>query len=87
MGVSQLLSRFHLFWPDRDLRLPAGLAEDAVIAAAQDRSLRVVGLRSSTRRRTDLPPSLIVGFGNIDDEALVDALPRLGEALAVSGGG
>lgn len=69
------------------LQLPSGLSEDAVIADARDRSLRVVGLRSSTRRRGDLPPSLIIGFGNIDDEALVEALRRLGESLAVSGRG
>jgi GntR family transcriptional regulator/MocR family aminotransferase len=69
------------------LRLPPGVREDHVVAAATDASLRVTGLAAFTRRRRDLPPALVLGFGDIDDEAVVEAIQRLGSVIAAAGGG
>ena len=59
------------------LELPTGSSEDAVVSAAADRSLRLVGLSASTLARRDLSPSLVLGFGNIDNESLVEAIALL----------
>ena len=63
------------------LALPAGRREADVVAAARQRSVHVVGLGASTLGRRDLPPSLVIGFGNIDDEGLVDAVEHLVAAI------
>jgi GntR family transcriptional regulator/MocR family aminotransferase len=63
------------------LRLPQGVDELSVVAEATDRSLRVTGLASFARARSDLPPALVLGFGNIDDEAVREAIAQLGEAI------
>ncbi|MGU3647139.1 hypothetical protein ACLBXX_19460, partial [Microbacterium sp. C23T] len=52
-----------------------------VVAAAAARGVRVVGLGPFARDRGDLPPSLVIGFGDIDDEGVRDALPRLRDAI------
>ncbi|MEI3844384.1 MULTISPECIES: MocR-like pyridoxine biosynthesis transcription factor PdxR [unclassified Microbacterium] len=69
------------------LRLPPGVREDEVVAAAADASLRVTGLAAFTRHRRDLPPALVLGFGDIDDEAVVEAIQRLASVIAAAGGG
>ena len=66
------------------LRLPAGVREDRVVVAATDASLRVTGLAAFTRHRRDLPPALVLGFGNIDDVAVVEAIRRLGSVIAAT---
>jgi GntR family transcriptional regulator/MocR family aminotransferase len=66
------------------LALPSGLAEHDVITAAVHRSVRLVGLGASTLERRDLPPSLVIGFGNIDDESLIEAVSRLTDVLGGS---
>ncbi|MFF2488633.1 PLP-dependent aminotransferase family protein [Microbacterium sp. NPDC058062] len=63
------------------LELPVGADESAVVAAAAARGVRVVGLGSFARNRGDLPPSLVIGFGDIDGEGVRDALPRLRDAI------
>lgn len=63
------------------LRLPQGVDELSVVAEATERSLRVTGLASFARARSDLPPALVLGFGNIDDEAVREAIAQLGEAI------
>jgi GntR family transcriptional regulator/MocR family aminotransferase len=67
------------------LALPAAADESAVVAAAATRGVRVIGLTSFTRDRGDLPPSLVIGFGDIDDEGVRVALPRLCDAIAATG--
>ncbi|WP_448004163.1 MocR-like pyridoxine biosynthesis transcription factor PdxR [Agromyces bauzanensis] len=63
------------------LALPPGRSEAAVMAAATERSLRVVGLGASTLARLDLPPSLVIGFGNIDAAQLPEAASNLAAAI------
>jgi GntR family transcriptional regulator/MocR family aminotransferase len=69
------------------LALPTGRTEAHVVAAAAQRSLHVVGLGASTLARRDLAPSLVIGFGNIDDEALGDAVTSLVASIAEAEGG
>ena len=64
------------------LELPPGVDEAAVVARAAESSVRVSGLAPFTRSRCDLPPALVLGFGNADDEELRAAVVRLGEAIA-----
>lgn len=80
LRLTGLAAGFHGVLP-----LPPGLAEDGVIAAAARRSVRVVGLGASTRARRDLAPSLVIGFGNVDTESLVDAATSLALVLAGEG--
>lgn len=61
--------------------LPLGRSEAAVVAAAAERSVDVVGLGASTLARRDLPPSLVIGFGNLDAAELPDAATRLTAAI------
>jgi len=61
--------------------LPLGRSEAAVVAAAAERSVDVVSLGASTLARRDLPPSLVIGFGNIDAAELPDAATRLAAAI------
>ena len=64
------------------LELRPGVDEAAVVARAAEHSVRVAGLAAFTRARRDLPPALVVGFGNIDDEEAREAIARLGRAVA-----
>lgn len=66
------------------LRLPSSVDEPSVVAEASDRSLRVSSLGSYARDRRDLPPALVLGFGNIDEEAVREAIPHLAEAIAAA---
>jgi GntR family transcriptional regulator / MocR family aminotransferase len=63
------------------LALPDGLSEQQVIEAGAAASLRLTGLSASTVARVDLPPALVLGFGNLDDESVPEAVEALAEAL------
>ena len=64
------------------LELAAGVDEASVVARVAERSVRVAGMASFTRARRDLPPSLVLGFGNVDDETVMEAIVRIGDVLA-----
>jgi GntR family transcriptional regulator/MocR family aminotransferase len=64
------------------LSLPPGTDEAAVVAAAAERSLLIEGMAATARLRDDLAPSLVLGFGNIDDESLTEAIALLSEIIA-----
>lgn len=66
------------------IELAAGVDEAAVVARVAERSVRVAGMASFTRFRRDLPPSLVLGFGNVDDESARDAIVHIGDVLAES---
>jgi GntR family transcriptional regulator/MocR family aminotransferase len=63
------------------LALPSGLRERQVIDAGAAASLRLTGLAAATVARDDLPPSLVIGFGNLDDESVPDAVDALAWVL------
>ena len=59
------------------LALPPGLGERRVIEAGAAASLRLTGLAASTVARDDLSPALVLGFGNLDDAAVPEAVEAL----------
>ena len=69
------------------LELPPGVTEDEVVEAALRRAVRVYGL---SRYRVDapraaeanVPPGLVLGFGNVNEERIVHGVEVLGEILA-----
>jgi GntR family transcriptional regulator/MocR family aminotransferase len=79
LTLTGLVAGFHGVLP-----LPPRVSEDRVVATATDASLRVTGLAAFTRHRRDLPPALVLGFGDIDDEAVVEAILRLGAVIAAA---
>ncbi len=62
-------------------RLPAGLAERAVVDAARDRS---VGLYGMSRYRADAatdPAELVLGFGNLNEGAIARAIATVADLM------
>jgi GntR family transcriptional regulator/MocR family aminotransferase len=63
------------------VRLPEGADEEAVVAAAHERS---VGLYGMSRYRIDgetVPPMLVLGFGNVAEGAIERGIAAVGELL------
>jgi GntR family transcriptional regulator / MocR family aminotransferase len=59
------------------VRLPAGVAEDDVIARAAARGLAVQGLTASRAGEQDLGPALVVGYATPPAHAFSTAVARL----------
>jgi hypothetical protein len=57
-------------------RLPAGLEEEAVISAARSRSIGLYGMSEYRSSGATRPPELVLGFGNVSEEAVDSASPR-----------
>ncbi len=63
------------------LQLPDGADEQTVIAAARERG---VGLYPMSRYRADgrtTPPQLVLGFGNVSDDAVERGIARIADLL------
>ncbi|MCR2783639.1 MULTISPECIES: PLP-dependent aminotransferase family protein [unclassified Microbacterium] len=74
------------------LRLPDGTSERAVVSTAATMGVRVSGLASyrfvpvnseaeSDLLPTDFPPSLVLGFGNVDEHQISRGIRTLAEAV------
>jgi GntR family transcriptional regulator/MocR family aminotransferase len=61
-------------------RLPAGADEDAVVAAARERSVGLHGMRQY-RMIGAGPPELVLGFGNLTEQAIERGIERVGDLL------
>ena len=59
------------------VRLPAGVAEDDIVARAAARGLAVQGLASCRAGGQDLGPALIVGYATPPGHAFSAAVARL----------
>ena len=69
------------------LELPEGVAEDEVVHSALRRAVRVYGLsryRVDAPRagEADVPPALVLGFGNVNEERILRGVEVLGEVLS-----
>jgi GntR family transcriptional regulator/MocR family aminotransferase len=69
------------------LALPEGVAEDAVVHSALRRGVRVHGLsryRVDAPRagEADVPPALVLGFGNVTEERILRGVDVLGKVLS-----
>ena len=73
---------------DALLELPDGVAEDEVVDAALRRGVRVYGLsryRVDAERsgEADVLPSLVLGFGNVNEDRIRRGVEVLGRILSV----
>lgn len=76
LALTGLAAGFHAV-----ARLPATTGEQAVIAAARERS---VGLTGMSRYRPDGaagPPELVIGFGNLTENAIRHGVAAIGDLL------
>ena len=73
VGARLLPSQFGLH---ACLRLPDGTDEDALIAAAIQRSVGLHGLKRTFAKLPEFP-GLIIGFGNVPEHSLIEAIRRL----------
>jgi GntR family transcriptional regulator/MocR family aminotransferase len=64
------------------VELPAGRAEDEVIAAAAERALALAGLASFAHGAVRHRPALVVGYARPPEHAFTAAVARLGAVLA-----
>ena len=75
-------------WPCHALlELPEGVPEDEVVHSALRRAVRVYGLsryRVDAPRagEADVPPALVLGFGNVNEERIRRGVEVLGEVLS-----
>jgi GntR family transcriptional regulator/MocR family aminotransferase len=74
------------------LELPAGVTEDEIVQSALSHAVRVYGLSryrvdAPRAAETHVPPALVLGFGNLDEERIRRGVEALGEAItqALSG--
>lgn len=75
--VSGIAAGLHLV-----LRLPPGVGAGAVVAAATRRDVRVADLRRyRVFPASGVPDALVVGYGNLGDARLAEAVVRLGAAV------
>jgi GntR family transcriptional regulator/MocR family aminotransferase len=75
--ISGIAAGLHLL-----LELPAGQAEDDIIARAADRGLVLEGLGAYNATRAPHPPALVIGYGTPPEHAFTGAIARLTAVLA-----
>ncbi len=64
--------------------LPAGTEQDAVIAAARERSVGLYGMSSYRASRALDPPQLVLGFGNSTQRAIQAGVAVIGDLLTAA---
>jgi GntR family transcriptional regulator/MocR family aminotransferase len=67
------------------IELGNDIDEQAVLAAAARRSIRVYGLRAYRARPLAAQPGLVVGYGGLPESSIREAVRQLTEALAECG--
>ncbi len=68
------------------LELPAGVTEDEIVQSALSHAVRVYGLSryrvdAPRAAETHVPPALVLGFGNLDEERIRRGVEALGAAI------
>jgi len=66
------------------VRLPAGLEEAAVVAAAAERSIRVYALGSYYAAERSTPPALVLGYAALTEPAIAAGIADLGRIIAAT---
>jgi DNA-binding transcriptional MocR family regulator len=64
------------------LELPERMDEDAAVAEAAHRSIRVYGARSYHARPDCARPALLIGYGGLPESRIRPAVAQLAEAFA-----
>jgi GntR family transcriptional regulator/MocR family aminotransferase len=62
-------------------RLPTGLEEEAVISAARSRSIGLYGMSEYRSSGATRPPELVLGFGNVSEEAIEFGIAAISNLL------
>jgi GntR family transcriptional regulator/MocR family aminotransferase len=62
-------------------RLPEHLDEQAIIAAARARSIGLYGMSEFRSSGATRPPELVLGFGNLSEEAIEQGISAIGDLL------
>jgi GntR family transcriptional regulator / MocR family aminotransferase len=63
------------------LRLPTGVTEESAVDGCAARSVAVYGMSRYRSDRGTEPAELVLGFGNVRESAIVDAMRRVGPVL------
>jgi GntR family transcriptional regulator/MocR family aminotransferase len=74
--VSGLAAGFHAV-----AHLPAGVGEQATVAAARARGVGLYAMSPNRSTRAVDPPQLILGFGNLSEHAIRDGITRVADLL------
>jgi GntR family transcriptional regulator/MocR family aminotransferase len=61
--------------------LPGEVAEQAVIAAARERSVGLYGMSEQRADRSLSPSQLVLGFGNLSERAIASGIASVGDLL------
>ena len=61
--------------------LPGGVDEQAVIAAARDRSIGLRGMSEQRLGGGTTPPQLVIGFGNVNERAIANGIAAIADLL------
>jgi GntR family transcriptional regulator/MocR family aminotransferase len=62
-------------------RLPAGVAEEAVVSRARERSIGVYGMSASRSGGDVEPAELVLGFGNLSEDAIRRGIAAIADLL------
>jgi GntR family transcriptional regulator / MocR family aminotransferase len=62
-------------------RLPGQLDEEAVIAAARERSIGLHGMSEARASGATRPPELVIGFGNLSADSIERGIAKIGDIL------
>ncbi|HEU4332603.1 MAG TPA: PLP-dependent aminotransferase family protein [Lapillicoccus sp.] len=63
------------------LRLPAGVSEESAVAGCAAHSVAVYGMSRYRSDRGTEPAELVLGFGNVSERAIAEAMRRVAPAL------
>jgi GntR family transcriptional regulator / MocR family aminotransferase len=74
--LSGLAAGFHAV-----VHLPGSVDEQAVVAAARDRSVGLYGMSAYRSTRATTPPQLVLGFGNLGERAIQAGIAAVGDLL------
>ena len=74
--VSGLAAGFHAV-----AHLPGSVDEQAVVAAARDRSVGLYGMSAYRSTGATTPPQLVLGFGNLGERAIQAGIAAVGDLL------
>ncbi|MDQ7992226.1 MAG: PLP-dependent aminotransferase family protein, partial [Propionicimonas sp.] len=80
--VSGVAAGLHLL-----VELPAGVRADAVTRAAAVRGVQVMDLRTCRAGDGDGPQGLVLGYGNLADRLVEQAVGELAAAVRTAGAG
>jgi GntR family transcriptional regulator/MocR family aminotransferase len=64
--------------------LPEGVGEPGVVVAARARGVGLYGMSANRSDRSESPPCLVLGFGNLSERAIVEGVARVGDLLTPS---